>query len=253
MQLMPHDSQSAFSAGLLTGGPVPDGVVDPFGNPAPKRYGVYQNNVVVSLIESLKSTFPAILGLLGEDMFSQMARAYIVHAQPQSPILAEYGREMSQFLELSEPLQQMPFLADVARIDLAWLKSYHGADAEPLGPQALAGLGNEELVATRFKLHPCTQVLHSDHAVFDLWAAGRGGDAMDGIDITQAQHALITRPDVEVFVVGITPVQGLFFESIAGGATLGYAVETAMGAGTFDLPASLQLMISSGAMTPAVA
>lgn len=253
MQAMRPDTQTDFTAGLLTGGAVPEGVVDPDGKPAPKRYGVYQNNVVVSLIEALKMTFPAIVVLIGETQFTQMARAFIVHSQPQSPVLAKYGREIPEFLNMSEPLQHMPFLADVARLELVWLDCYHGADADPLSPQMFAELGDDALITSKFAFHPCTQVLSSEFALFDIWDAGRRGTALDNIDPNVSQGALVTRPDVEVLVVALTPTQVLFFSALGDGAVLGDAVEAAMSAGDFDLPASLGLMISSGALTSVLA
>lgn len=247
-QTMQRETQSAFSDGLISGGATPPGVVDPFGKPAPKRYGVYQNNVVVSLIGALTASFPAVSGIIGEEIFGQMARAFITHSQPQSPMLAEYGQEMPEFLDMSEPLQHMPYLADVARLELVWLKSYHGADALALTPETFAALGDEALVTTRFALHPCTHVLSSQFALFDIWHAGRQDGSLDEVDISKAQGALVTRPGIDVLVAAITPPQIEFFEKLASGAHLGEAIESAMDAGEFDLPATLQLMISSGAL-----
>jgi len=54
-------SQEAFTKGLLDAQlPAPDGVINPGGEPATKRYDVYRNNVAVSLSDALETAFPVI-------------------------------------------------------------------------------------------------------------------------------------------------------------------------------------------------
>ena len=69
-----------------------------------------------------------------------MARFHVRATPPTSPLLFEYGRDFPDFIERYEYAQSMPWLADVARIERAWLDAYHAADAEPLAPQALASI-----------------------------------------------------------------------------------------------------------------
>ena len=50
--------QSAFAAALMDPTqPAPEGLRDPFGGPAGKRFDVYRNNVAVSLTEALETGF----------------------------------------------------------------------------------------------------------------------------------------------------------------------------------------------------
>lgn len=49
----------------------------------------------------------------------------------------------------------MPWLADAARIERAWLDAHHTADAEPLAPAVLASFAREELADLAFVAHPC--------------------------------------------------------------------------------------------------
>jgi len=135
-----RDSYAAmFSSALLRPErETPSLIAGPKGKGAVKRYNVYRNNVTVSLIEALAAIFPAVRRITGEEFFGAMARFHIRETPPSSPLLFEYGRDFPAFIARYEYAQDMPWLADVARIERAWLDAYHAADAEPLSPSALA-------------------------------------------------------------------------------------------------------------------
>ena len=70
--------------------------------------------------------------ITGVDFFRAMARFHIRATPPTSPLLFEYGRDFPDFIETYEYARAMPWLADIARIERAWLDAYHAADAGPL-------------------------------------------------------------------------------------------------------------------------
>ena len=63
--------QASFAEALLDPDRrVPDGVTS-HTHPAPaKRFAVYRNNVVVSLIDALATRFPAVQRIVGEEFFA---------------------------------------------------------------------------------------------------------------------------------------------------------------------------------------
>ena len=134
----------------------PEVVAGPGGKAATKRYNVYRNNVTVSLIDALAAVFPATLRITGEEFFRAMARFHVRATPPTSPLLFEYGRDFPNFIERYKHAESMPWLADVARIERAWLDAFHAADEDPLPPQALASIPPEQLAATILKPHPAT-------------------------------------------------------------------------------------------------
>ena len=128
----------------------PADVVGPRGKAAIKRYNVYRNNVTVSLINALAATYPAVQRITGVEFFRAMARFHVRATPPTSPLLFEYGRGFPAFIEGYERAQDMPWLADTARIERAWLDAYHAADVPPLSPNSQRGGGGRveaELIA----------------------------------------------------------------------------------------------------------
>src|SRR5271154_6203187 len=157
----PQDSYAAmFSSALLRPeGEIPPLIAGPKGKGAIKRYNVYRNNVTVSLIDALAAIFPAVRSITGEEFFRAMARFHIRETPPNSPLLFEYGRDFPPFVAGYEYAQDMPWLADVARIERAWLDAYHAADAEPLSPSALTAVPAERLGHLAFLTPPPARVI----------------------------------------------------------------------------------------------
>src|ERR1700743_1530152 len=123
----------AFASALMDpGSKTPAIVTGPRSKAAIKRYNVYRNNVMVSLVDALSEIYPAVQRITGVEFFRAMARTHIRAMPPASPLLFEYGRDFPAFIETYEYARAMPWLADTARIERAWLDAYHAADAEPL-------------------------------------------------------------------------------------------------------------------------
>src|SRR5215471_21428898 len=124
-QLEKHPCASyaaAFAASLLDPGrATPFTVAGPAGRRVDKRYNVYRNNVTASLIDALAAVYPAVQRITGVDFFHAMARSHIRAKPPSSPLLFEYGRDFPSFIEQYEYAGSMPWLADTARIERAWL------------------------------------------------------------------------------------------------------------------------------------
>ncbi len=226
--------------------PLPKGIVDPFGNPAPKRFDVYRNNVTVSLIEALQAAFPAVCALVGEVFFREMARTYLRTHPPASPVMIEYGHGFAEFIEQFEPAASLPFLPDVARLDRAWLDVYHAADAQPLNPARLAGLNDDVLTGARFFVHPAVRFINSGFPLHDLWQAGRAAKSAAGIDPSLVQNVAITRPRYEIQTFGVTPVSAIFIRALMEKEPLGAAVEKVADIKGFDLTRVLNRLLTSG-------
>ncbi len=240
-----------FAATLLDAGhPCPEGLIAWNGSDPVKRFAVYRNNVVSSLIDALADTFPVTCALVGEEFFRAMARVFVAAEPPRSPILAEYGNGFPAFIESFAPAQSIPYLVDVARLEILYLTAYHAADATPLDEAAFRGaLSHPNALPTvRIRLHPSTGVLRSAYAACSLWVAHQGTLDLATVDPYQAEEALVVRPLWEVLVVPLGPGAGRFIELLADGAPFG---ESALAASReqpgFDLAATLAILIRAGA------
>jgi hypothetical protein len=248
-------SYSALFAGALLNPdrPVPPLVTGPKSKAVVKRYNVYRNNVTVSLINALRVAFPATERITGDDFFRAMARFYIRARPPTSPLLFEYGRDFPDFIDHYEYARPVPWLADVARIERAWLDAYHAADARALAPQTLASIPPERLADTVFRPHPAMRILRSRFPALTMFSAHRSGDPAGRIEAVEPEDTLVTRPELEVAARRLSSGGAIFLEYLASGHPLDTAFAAAMTESlSFDLSANIGGMLEAGAFTTAV-
>ena len=163
--------QSAFATALLDPErAIPDGVTSHSARVPEKRFAVYRNNVIAGLVNALRARFPATERIVGDEFFAAMARLFVMAHPPRSKILSEYGDDLPAFIADFPPAAELPYLADVARLEAARTRAYHAADADSVGPQAFAGLAAEQFPALRLRLHPSAHVIRSMHPVVSIWA-----------------------------------------------------------------------------------
>jgi hypothetical protein len=228
----------------------PVDVVGPRGKAAIKRYNVYRNNVTVSLINALAATYPAVQRITGIEFFRAMARLHVRATPPTSPLLFEYGQDFPAFIEAYEHAQDMPWLADTARIERAWLDAYHAADVPPLSADVLAAVPSGRLGDLVFTAHPAARIVRSAYPAVAIFALNRVEGSVTPLCSSAAEDALITRPDMEVAVRHLPPGGAAFLNSLIDGGTLGAAVATAFAESpSFDLPANIAGMIEAGVFT----
>jgi hypothetical protein len=250
-QMQPYSYAAAFASALVdpeSGAPAI--VAAPAGKRVIKRYNVYRNNVTVSLIDALAAIYPAVQRITGADFFRAMARFHIRATLPTSPLLFEYGRDFPAFIEQYELARSMPWLADTARIERAWLDAYHAADAESLSAAALASAAPERLGELVFTAHPATRIVCSQFSAVTIFAANRALEPVGRIDASMPEDALITRPDLGVMVRHLPAGGASFLMRLIAGESLGEAAASAAESfPSFDLAANIAGMIQAGAFT----
>lgn len=226
----------------------PGVVAGPRGKTVARRYNVYRNNVTVSLINALAATFPAVQRIVGQDFFRAMARIHVRENPPTSPLLFEYGRGFADFVERFEHARALPYLADVARIERAWLDAYHAADARPLAAETLAAVPPDRLGNTVFAPHPATRILRSSFPAVTIFAMNRSDQPVVRLQTAEPEDALVVRPRLHVIVRRLPPGGAAFLSSLVAGETLAAAATAALQeVPEFDLAANIGGMVEAGA------
>jgi Putative DNA-binding domain len=245
--------QPIFAAALLDpNAPCPAGLTAWNGSDPGRRLAVYRNNVITSLMDALADTFPVTLELVGEPFFRAMAGIFVRAAPPKSIVLAEYGTDFPAFIEQFEPARGVPYLADVARLEMLRIRAFHAADADSLSPDQVAHAltDPERLPMLRVVCHPSLGVLSSRHAVVAPWAAHQGIGDLASINPTVPESALVIRAGLEVQIIALPPGGAVLATNLAGGSTLSEAVASAMAASpAFDLTVNLTLLLRCGALS----
>jgi hypothetical protein len=237
-------TQAAFAAALLDpDAAVPDGIIDPLGRPAPKRFSVYRNNVASSLTRALEAAFPTVRKLVGEEFFGAMAVAFLRTHPPTSRLMMLYGDALPGWLETFPPVAGLGYLPDVARLDQAMRESYHAADATPLAEADFQRLLGADIAGLRLQLAPSVRLVQSRWPVWSIWSA----NAEDGPSPRPgAEDALILRPEYDPRPHRLPAGGGAFVAALLDGHTLGECLDAA--GPDMDLPALLSLLIAGRAL-----
>ena len=241
------NSQSEFAQAVLNPEhDCPDGLKTWNGSDPALRFAVYRNNVAVSLIDALADTFPVTQELVGEEFFRAMARVFIQAHPPRSRVMAWSGEVFADFVESFAPAASVPYLADVARLEMCRVRAYHAADVPPMNPDALrvALADPQQLLTLRMTLHPSAHLIRSRFAVFSLWAAHQGALCISTVDPSTAQVALIFRSALDVESLELSAAAGLFVGALQIGDTLASAASAAGSIDhEFDLADTMAMLI----------
>lgn len=210
--------------------------------PLPERLKVYRNNIVGSLSEVMLATFPILEKLVGKEFLEGMARSFILQNPPSGGCLSLYGEGFPEFIEGFEHAKPLPYLPDVARLELAMNKAHFAADDKPLTAEAIAAIAPDELGDTRFNTRDSVHLITSPYplnAIREFCLSGAGGDAPD---MEQGGAPLmIYRPQFETEIVMLGTDEYLMLQKLQDGKALGEALEHVINTHQeFDFQAFLQ-------------
>ncbi|MDO9059465.1 MAG: DNA-binding domain-containing protein [Bradyrhizobium sp.] len=245
---MPATFQATFAEALLDAAPtLPPGIAARTAAIPARRFAVYRNNVMASLAAALARRYPVIERLVGDEFFAATARQFVMQHPPRSPLLVQFGDDFADFIAVFGPARELPYLADVARLEAARTRAYHAEDATPLGADSFAALDAEALGDIRLQLHPSAAILRSPFPIVTIWAMNSGETESRPIELGLGEDALVVRPHLEVEVRALPPGGAAFLHSLADGIPLRDAIAAALDDHDgFDLTGNLAGLIGSG-------
>lgn len=189
---------------------------------------VYRNNVRAAFLRVLRDTFPVVYRLVGEEFFRYLAHEYF-HAQPaSSPLVARYGDRLPEFLGAFKPASGLPYLADVARLELAWLGSYHAAEADCLEPGVIFAAIGDDPGSAQFDLHPSMRLLSSPYPIHAIWLHNRC-EPNEKLRLPEGgENVLVKRPAHHVFTETLIRPVWTALAALGAGKTLEEALNAAI-------------------------
>lgn len=146
-----------FSRGLEERGHVPQCLA---GQTRP-ALDTYRNNLRENRVASLGESYPTVRAVVGEEFFAATARVYVAQVPSRSANLHEDGGDFSAFLESFAPVSDLPYLADVARLDWALYRAHYAPEMAALTGEALSGIALADFARARLVLHPAMALVQS--------------------------------------------------------------------------------------------
>jgi hypothetical protein len=238
-----HAEITAGFAAALFGRAPPPGLAAPDPAELARRFAVYRNNVQHGLGRALAARFPVVERLVGVPFFAAMASEFLRAHPPRQPVIHEWGGDFPAFLAAFPPVAGLPYLADVAVLEVLRGEAYHAADAAPVDPARLLAGDPDGLVVA---LHPSLRLFASDFPAVTIWQANQPASHSARVAASGPERALIARDrGLDVVVERIDAPAHRLVDALAGGTPLGRAA-----AGDDPAPA-LALLIRHGLIVAA--
>lgn len=157
---------------------VEPGRSDPYG-----RLRVYQNNTRVSLTATLMAVFPVTMRLVDERFFRYVASEFVRRHPPREARLVRYGKEFPDFLRAFDGLEDLPFVADTARLEWAIAEALD-APVRPSCPISALDGATEE-TTPELILQPSLRLVISGAPILSIWAAHQDGASPESMPIPE--------------------------------------------------------------------
>lgn len=215
--------QDAFAAALAGD----DGALTPWAAAGP-GLAVYRNTVAKGLADALAAQFPTVARAAGAAWIAEAGRRFGRDHPPEQPILLVYGAAFPDWLA-AQPLEEAPWLANLARIDWARGRALFAADAPALTAAEVARLDAAAYGRLAPGLHPAAQLLWFDDGTPGLWSALQAETAPERLELAaEPQGVLIARPALALTHRLLTRGGHVLLAACARGESLATAGEAAL-------------------------
>lgn len=217
-----------------------------------RRLAVYRNSVRHTLLSVLEAAFPVLRQLIGEECFTAIGLTFIAQHPPQRPVLYAYGDGFSEFLAAFQPMANLPWLADIARLEWARNEALFAPEGELLTPKQLATVPSDQLPDLPVSLHPSVRLLESKWPIHAIWEAHQpDGGPLEAVDLKQAQFVMVWRWEGAVVQQPLSTAEFTLLAAFAAHRPLAEAADMAIESDvTFDLATALACFLKQGVLAP---
>jgi len=195
------------------------------------RLAVYRGNVYGNCLKALSGSYPIVRAIVGEEFFEGMAREYARHCPSTCGDLNEHGSTLAEFVEIFPHAADLPYLADVARMEWLAHRAYYAADGTSFDPACLTRIVAAKQDALRPILAPACALLESRWPLKQIWDVHQddySGEFQVDLD-DRPDRVLVHRPGWRAQVQSLARGDFRFLEGAAKGETLGQALAAAIG------------------------
>ncbi len=210
------------------------------------RLRIYRNNAESNFTDALRSSYPAIERLVGDDYFRQCARQFQRRYPSRSGDLQFAGEQFPTYLAQLHADDGYRYLGDIARLEWLIQETLLATDHEALNLVKLAAVEACDYPRLKFRLHPAARLFASLYPCLKIWEANANADedakTPDTIDLDSgADQLLLFRDNSRIQFYRLDSGEYEFLQALARGDTFESAVELAT---PFDAAAALQRFVA---------
>jgi hypothetical protein len=213
---------------------------------------IYRNAMFANYRRALHASYPVVARLVGTPFFDAAVDAFVRARPSASGDLNVYGGDFGDFLATYPPASELPYLADVARLEWAIDEAQRAADSSHAPADvmaALAAIAPERLTAMRLRLAPSVRLVASAYPVLRIWEVNQPAHEGNGhVNLDEGADALVVHRGADgVTIARIAAAEHAFLSAFMHETRLGDAVDAAVAIDAgFDLGAALHAHITAG-------
>jgi hypothetical protein len=202
-----------------------------------EQLGVYGFAYFQRLIDILTEEYPGVLGLLGEDEFPALCKAFLIEHPSTSWTLNRLSLGFPAWLSVVGDRMdsaELRFAADVAAVERAMEEIWDAPFEEPVSAEELAAIPPEGWAELRLSTIAAHRLLALDHPVAEFMDAVRADEPWS-IAGPSPSWMLVFRQGLRRFRLPLVQEQADLLSALVAGATLGEALESAASAEGADV------------------
>jgi hypothetical protein len=219
--------QAAFQRGILDGD---DAVLaEILDSPREKRealFGVYRYAYGSRLVEAMRHDHELLHLYLGDEMFDEMAHAYVKARPSEHPNLRWFSQGLPDFLKSAAPYSEHPVLSDLAALEKTLNDAFDAAEGAVVELTEMAGFAPEVWSGLIFRTHPSASRLDLATNASAIWRALKNDEAPPGAAaLEQPARLVIWRQDATPMFRELAAEEAMMWDEAANGIPFGVLCE----------------------------
>ncbi|MDB2414270.1 DNA-binding domain-containing protein [Rickettsiales bacterium] len=214
--------------------------------------GIYQDSCIGNILSPMKMTFPAVEKTLGKEFFDFTCREYIKKNPPRKPNMYEYGSDFPDFLDNFEPVGDLEYIANLARLECLYQESIFCDKSPSFDVDKFSKILPDDYSELKFTLNPSTRFFSCDYKVFHKWHVSRkdmSGELDNNFKKDDNIKLMLTRPDMQVNVIILKDCEYNFLDKLSNNNNLYQAFDSATDINeNFDLVTNINKYIQMGVL-----
>jgi hypothetical protein len=202
-----------------------------------EQLDVYREQFWLRHVHCLEEDFPVLHALVGHEAFESLVADYLAAHPPTRFQLRHLGEHLAEFLATRDDT----LLADLARVEWAYVDAYDAADAPPLDPNAVSSVPEDAWPGARLALHPSLQrvrLAHPTHEMRAAWWEDKEKRPIERVP-RRAACVVVYRQKFLLYTEELEPLAFEMLDRLARGETLGAAADALAASSGADVEAHI--------------
>ncbi len=188
--------------------------------------GVYRNAYVLRLIEILGHDYEILHTYAGDEVFAELARAYIADNPSPHRNARWFGSRLPEFLQKTPPWSEHREFDDLASIERALNDAFDDAEAPTVTLSDLAAVPAEQWGDLVFTPQPFTHRLNAATNAYAVWLALHNEETPPVASILESvEPILVFRADLTSKIRPLGTDEAMMWDEMVNGVTFGMLCE----------------------------